>query len=518
MMDWFRKWRKRVEKRRAAARPRCPSRRVILRLEILEDRTCPAGTWVWIGAGAANGGDGQWTNTTGFDWEHNGVLAPAGQYPGMPAMPGIPASTDDVVDFNQVAIPNVPGLPPALVGQSTGPATLNVGINPLAGLSITNWLDTLTLNNSVWVQGNISNFDFTDGGSTITLGNGVSLNLQDLAGSTWSGGTITGAGLSSLNVLGTPLGISGTPGSLGTNLNIGNSPVTGANGQVWLGNMTTNLALTGANNTIDVGNGGWLNLYQTINAAGTQNTVGGIDTGIRANPLAVQVSSGGMLSRSGGGGVPGVPNQVMIGGVVYNTGGEVDVGGGNAMLNITRQDANGYSYWQNTGGSALLLIDNGSNIDAAGTYQIDIGTVQLQAPAGGSTDELDGAGLDFGNANPTALTFVDAKAGTPGTVQVQGAVDLAANTTTTMNFLNANNTADQLSVLGGTLGVAGNLNLKGDQINAEQPLPFFAAPGGNVPTITGDFASITDNLGGTDTWRVDNAPPGGTSYGYVTIS
>jgi hypothetical protein len=413
-------------------------------------------------------------------------------------------STNDVVSFN------TPG---------SGPATLNVPINPLAGLGITNWRDTLTLDDSVTVTGTNGNFALTDP-STITLGNNVSLNLQNLLTSYWSMGTIndSGAGTSALNVLGTVLQISGTPGSLGTNLNISQSP-TGGNGLVMLGNMTNNLTLNGANNTINVGNDGMLKLYQTINTAGNQNRQGGIDTGNRANPLAVQVSSGGILERAGGTGTPGVPNQVMIGGVVYNTGGEVAVDGGGPMLNITRQDANGYSYWQNTGASAMLQIDSGGNINAAGTYQIDSGMLTFQVPSGGSADELDGAGLNFGNTNPTALNFTDSVPGTPGTVEVQGSVALAANTTTSMNFSIAKGTSDQLSVLGGTLAVAGNLDLAGDKTDPELPLAFFAAPGGNDPTITGDFASITDKIpGSTATWRVDEAPLGGTSYGYVTIS
>ena len=75
-----------------------------------------------------------------------------------------------------------------------------------------------------------------------------------------------------------------------------------------------------------------------------------------------------------------------------------------------------------------------SNISAVGTYEIDTGTVQLTA-GGTNLDRLDGQGLNFGNDNFTYLNIVDAANQTPGTVTVQGPVNMAANTTTTMNFL-----------------------------------------------------------------------------------
>ncbi len=49
-----------------AARSRWRNR-FIPRLEGLELRCCPAGTWEWIGPTAANGGDGLWSNPNGID-------------------------------------------------------------------------------------------------------------------------------------------------------------------------------------------------------------------------------------------------------------------------------------------------------------------------------------------------------------------------------------------------------------------------------------------------------------------
>jgi hypothetical protein len=130
------------------------------------------------------------------------------------------------------------------------------------------------------------------------------------------------------------------------------------------------------------------------------------------------------------------------------------------------------------------------NINATGTYQIDMGTVQLAATG---TDELDGAGLIFGSDNFTYLTVVDVLGG-PGTVTVQGPVTMAAKTITTMNYQGGNNAGDTLDVRGGTLTLAGTLNLlSSDSKPLTQPVIFFddAGVGANM---VGAFASITDSL------------------------
>jgi hypothetical protein len=101
-----------------------------------------------------------------------------------------------------------------------------------------------------------------------------------------------------------------------------------------------------------------------------------------------------------------------------------------------------------------LKIDNGANINAAGGYLIDAGLVHFR----GSGDELDGAGPTFTTAYATHLTIVDV-ANTQGTVTVQGAVPLAAATTTTMNYKGRANTADVLDVRKGSLSLNGSLYL-----------------------------------------------------------
>jgi hypothetical protein len=191
-----------------------------------------------------------------------------------------------------------------------------------------------------------------------------------------------------------------------------------------------------------------------------------------------------------------VVNQVEILGAVYNLGGIVEAdGGGGAMLALEGQDANGYSYWQKTSPSAQLKVGVGGQISGDGIFQIDIGTVQLTAPGGGSTDALNVSALDFGNANATSLTIVDSML-MPGQVNIQGEVNLAQNTRTTMNFSAATNTADLLMVQNAPLTLNGSLRLVGDQ-KPTQPLTFFADSAQN-PFIFGNFSSITDNVGGTN--------------------
>jgi hypothetical protein len=258
--------------------------------------------------------------------------------------------------------------------------------------------------------------------------------------------------------------------------------------------MTSNLTLSGGANFIDVADGGYLQLNQQIAANGQRDQRGGIDLSLAhtGSGLAVEVESGGVLLRYGTP-VQGVANQVRISGAVYNMGGLVEVAPGN-MLDLTNTDIAGYSYWQQNAASARLFVDAGANLSARGTYEIDFGTVQLTAPSGGSADELDGAGLNFGNANATNLTLTDSTMGTPGQVTVQGPVTLAANTTTTMNFTGGNNVPDMLDVKNGTLTLAGTLQLQSTDDNPPtQPLDFLDDSGAQ-PIIAGSFASIKDNF------------------------
>lgn len=459
---------------------------------------CPAGTWTWNGPLGMNS---NWSNAGGGNWLLNGAAVGANQYPGMAG------SNNDVVLFNVAR---------------TGPATLDVGINTLNALQFTNWMDTLTVNAGLSLPVSGGSFALTDG-STIALGMTGQLNLLDATASPWTSGSVTGGGaMAHFGVFGTLLQLTGSPGSLGVNMMIGKSAATGANGQVSLGlnaPMTDNLTLSGANNnTITVADGGTLYLGQAISAAGQQDKEGGLDIGggHAAGTVAVIVNPGGTLTRSS---VPnaGTVDQVLIAGTVSNTGGLVQVLGTDTRLHIAGVDGNGRSYWQQNAGSAQLYVQ-GANINADGTYQIDVGTVQFMAQSGATTDELDGKGLLFGNPAPTALTIIDSTPGTPGTVTIQGPVTLAANTTTTMNFSGANNTADLLDVQNGTLTLNGTLKLHSiDRQKPTKALNFFDDRGG-APVIAGNFTAITiDNI---QMAQIANAivNVGGVLYYQVTIT
>jgi hypothetical protein len=391
--------------------------------------------------------------------------------------------TDDTVQFNNT--------PP-------GPCTLDVAINTLQQLSITNWLDTLTLNNGVTIEGARGSFVLSDA-STIVLNNDSGLTLFNAqGGSAWSAGSIiagtTGdppqTSNSTFYVSGCSLGISGAPAALGVNMLLQNTRVNGPTGLVTLDNMTANLPLTGVSNKIECGNGGTLWLKQDISAAGQMDARGGISLGgAHTGSLAVQVDTGGILQRLGAGGVS--PNSVSVAGAVYNQGGKVDVGTG--RLNITGEDADDNSYWQDTGANALLNVRSDGTIKGAGNFLIDVGTVQVTPPSSGNGPAIDSAELIFGNDSNTYLTVVDS-GGTQGTVTIKGPVTLAANTTTTLSFSGANDTSDLLDVQG-TLTLAGTLSLNGDE-KPDDTLYFLDSSGAGA-TINGDFAQITNNVGGT---------------------
>ncbi len=323
---------------RESSSPRQKPQRALPQVEVLEDRYCPAGMWMWQGlAGVSN----TWSNATGAGWLLNGNPAGPGQYPGMPG------SLGDVV---------------GITGLLSGPLTLDVNINPLNSLYLWDWPNHLTLNQSLMVTGGNGRFVFNSNVTNIDIAANKTLSLLDLGGNfqfqntnEWDAGNIIGGEGSSFIVTGTNLQVQSTPGRLGTNLFILGS-VNGQNAWVTLANMTDNLVLTGAANYIDIGNGATLNLPQDIGNNQEPDSVGGIELvpGHTA-PLAVKVESGGTLYRFGLS-PPGSPlNSVRIGGAVYNVGGTVRVLAG--VLHITGVDANGYSYWQNTSANAVLQVD-----------------------------------------------------------------------------------------------------------------------------------------------------------------
>src|SRR5262249_50566575 len=114
-MNFFKNFRNtfaRKHARRLSFRPR---------VEALEERWCPAGTWEWDGAGPGI----SWSNPAGGNWIHDGIVAPANNYPGMVG------SQSDVVKFDIA---------------TAGICNLDVGLaNPIQTLQmIWGWNNTLT--------------------------------------------------------------------------------------------------------------------------------------------------------------------------------------------------------------------------------------------------------------------------------------------------------------------------------------------------------------------------------------
>lgn len=377
-------------------------------------------------------------------------------------------------------------------------------------------------------------FLLTDG-STIAFNNGAGLVLKDLTnarspnGNWWSRGNITAAAGATtpgfFSVVGaTTLWVFGSRAkTLSVNLSVAKNPDTGTGATL---NLGADLTLSGASNYIDVFDKSQLQFTQTYDystAPPTFTSQGNVRLGAaHTGDLALQVETGGAILQNE---VPGtwagaVAPVATVEGAVYNAGGTVQVGGigPGAQLKITGEDANGYSYWQDTGANALLAVLSGDNINAVGSFQIDTGTVQLTAPSGSTADELDGTGLDFGNANATKLTIVDNTAGTPGTITVQGPVTLAANTTTRMNYNGTNNTADLLDVKNGVLTLAGTLFLKSSdgQTKLTQARNFFDDSGTGAD-IAGAFATITGDLTATYAGQVITNNPQ-LKYYQITMS
>jgi hypothetical protein len=354
--------------------------------------------------------------------------------------------------------------------------------------------------------------------STIDMGTRISLTLKNLGAVTyganpWTSGTITGSDSSWLNVQGTELTIQQSAGPLGVDVFVGgtggttgnapspNGGTTGRNGVVTLDKMTSNLVLNGQDNFFQIGSAGQLRLIQQIQNAGDANDEGGIAFDpAHTGTDDIFVNKGGLLYR-GAVTTPGVPQQISVAGTIDDNG-TVEIGVGAAMLKITGQDSNGVSFLEGDASSnAVLQVDAGANISAAGTYQIVEGTVTLTVTSAGSSDALDGAGLIFGNSYPTFLKLVDSGTSN-GTVTVQGPVTLAQNTTTTASFIGSRNTADLLDVHNGTLTLAGKLSLTStDRQKPTNPLNFLD-DSGDSPTINGNFASISDNIDGNDTGQI----------------
>ncbi len=88
------------------------------KVEVLEDRCCPAGVWDWVGPVLVNTA---WSNPAGGAWNHDGVAAPANDYPGM----GGPSATSSASTTYSRATPlsTSPLTPSRASSSRTGPCT-----------------------------------------------------------------------------------------------------------------------------------------------------------------------------------------------------------------------------------------------------------------------------------------------------------------------------------------------------------------------------------------------------------
>lgn len=139
----------------------------------------------------------------------------------------------------------------------------------------------------------------------------------------------------------------------------------------------------------------------------------------------------------------------------------------------------------------------------------------------GSNDQLHGAGLDFGDDNPTLLTVGGWTQG-GSIINIEGPVTLGDLTKTTLNYSGANNAADQIFVQGGTLTLNGTLFLQdideGQQPKPTRSLDFFGDTVVLNP-FAGGFTSITGNINNpapTYTTTI-NTDSDGADYYVVTI-
>ncbi|MBY0228583.1 MAG: hypothetical protein K2W96_04815 [Gemmataceae bacterium] len=484
-----------------------PDRRptATLVLETMEDRTCPAGDWLW--SGPVGGGANNWSNPTGQAWQVRFLPGGAFVQAGANQYPGMPGSTGDNAFFTD---------------RNSGNSTLDVVTGGVRSVTIFGWGGQLNIEKNLGITGAGGFFQLADANAAVLIEAGSHIALINATGNSgWSAGQINAtvdpmAGTrGEFYVSGSTLGISGTPGGPGADLIIQGTGAMGNPGVVALASMTGNLPLAGTDNRIKVWDGGQLNLAQQIANNGRKNLDGGIDSVGRSHKVAVEIEAGGIMQTFMTA-LPGVANQVAIQGVVKNKGGTVSIND-QAMINITGKDAADRSYWQQAGALAKLQIAAGGNLAGLGTVRIDIGLAEFTAPSGGSAEVVRSAGLVFGNANQTLLTIKDSGAGT-GTLTVHGSVTLAANTITTMNFKGgAAPAADLIGVRGGgTLTLAGTLRLKGSGGLPAVPLVFFDVIDA-MPTLNGGFATITDDQGGTnDVGAVVNNPPQQKKY-QVTI-
>jgi hypothetical protein len=286
---------------------------------------------------------------------------------------------------------------------TSGDLTVNVSTANLVGVNFTNYVGTITFNNTINTNGvlNLGTGGYTQAGASGILLNGTATLTS--GGVTWSRNLIFG-------------------GASPTYTLVGNWTVTGA--MAFQGSGTTTLT----NNTLNI-NGG---LTQTTAGtyAGTTAIVFG-DTGTWSN------SSTGVLRNNT---TVNIAGTLTISGTVrYNTGtltyiaGTVDTTGSTLSIGAnTTLNTDGITWNNITTTSATLAITLGSNLTLTGTLTVGTGTTSFV---------LGGFSLVSTNANLTmsaSATFTMPANQTFKTLTVSGTAIITSNTLTITENLTIN--------------------------------------------------------------------------------
>ncbi len=368
---------------------------------------------------------GNWQDASKWLWDDNNLQGV--NYPGDTAT----RTTDQVVFDN----------------TSSTPCTLGVNLAaPLAQLDVDpQYLNQITLNGNVTVQ-NGNGFQLNAGtlwvNSTLSVGPAGMNSFNQ-----WPGGTFAGTGTVSVSGV---LYVGSAASSFGPNLNV-------ASGGDVEANSNSNIALSGASNTITIQSGGLLRL-KADNTAAQADAKGGITGG---NNHAIWVYGSlirGMDDYSAGGTVLiDVPVDVDGGTVTVRYADDNDSLQPD-VLHLTSADQTfGYSLVTSGGGGTVTVEANATLQVANGAY-FDSKNTTLEMFVSKDYDSYVVGNVTFGT-DGGELWVTDEGPGNTGTAVITGNLNLDASTITWLNW-NGNH-ADQISV-SGTATLAGTEQFSGN--------------------------------------------------------
>jgi len=302
----------------------------------------------------------------------------------------------------------------------------------------------------------------------------------------------------------------------GANANLTFNAATGALSAVLLGGTLTTAAQP---NVTSVGN------LTSLTVTGTV-TLGNVQKGGTAGDI-LNITGSGNTNVNGAGGIINITaasgNGTGIGGNLVLTGGSANSSGNAAGGIATVTAGNGYGQGQGgavgiySGASANTYGAKGGNVViTGGTYDGAGGAMTLSGGEAAGLNHLGGditikAGSSTGSANAGKIVFQTSTPGSSGnTIQVLSNRAIISDTTVNVVMTTAaTSTASGALVIGGGLGVAGNVYASA-YYGAATGLT--AIPGGNVSGAVSSATSAT--TAGTVT---TNAQPNITSTGTLTV-